>query len=303
MKKIILFIIGIGFIFSSFQPVFAETIPDCGTKPDPSIEIVSTEVYQAGGYEWVRYRMNVLNYLDYPAEMFELGDHTCGLNTNASRTWVGMFDGAGNYLPPNVFCALSLPSHLNSIWFAIPKCADHPSQAYITLTDKTCDQTYTSGIIDVFEPGYYNEINLDSCNVEIDADNDGSPLPDDCDDSDSSIFPGAVELCDGKDNDCDGAIPLSEIDNDSDGYTACGGDCNDTDFKINPAAYELPGDTIDDNCDGSLGECDPNKTWKNHGQYVRCVAHETDELINMGILTQEEADALISSAAQSDVGK
>lgn len=56
-------------------------------------------------------------------------------------------------------------------------------------------------------------------------------------------------------------------------------------------------------CDGSLGECDPTETWKNHGQYVRCVAHETDALIEAGIITQEEGDALVASAAQSDIGK
>jgi hypothetical protein len=33
------------------------------------------------------------------------------------------------------------------------------------------------------------------------------------------------------------------------------------------------------------------------------VAHETDALIEQGYLTQEEGDALINSAAQSDIGK
>jgi hypothetical protein len=35
----------------------------------------------------------------------------------------------------------------------------------------------------------------------------------------------------------------------------------------------------------------------------RCVAHETDALIAQGVLTQQEGDELISSAAQSDIGK
>ena len=43
-----------------------------------------------------------------------------------------------------------------------------------------------------------------------DADEDGWSIGDgDCDDDNSSIYPGADELCDGEDNDCD-----EQIDND-----------------------------------------------------------------------------------------
>jgi hypothetical protein len=39
----------------------------------------------------------------------------------------------------------------------------------------------------------------------VDADGDGFTTVDDCDDTDGQTFPGAVELCDGADNNCDGA--------------------------------------------------------------------------------------------------
>ena len=39
-----------------------------------------------------------------------------------------------------------------------------------------------------------------------DVDGDGLPTPIDCDDTEATVFPGAVELCDGLDNDCDGMI-------------------------------------------------------------------------------------------------
>jgi len=47
----------------------------------------------------------------------------------------------------------------------------------------------------------------DQCVVVVDPDDkdaDGSPAAEDCDDFDRSVYPGAVEHCDGVDNNCDG---------------------------------------------------------------------------------------------------
>lgn len=49
--------------------------------------------------------------------------------------------------------------------------------------------------------------------------------------------------------------------------------------------------------------CDPNATWKNHGQYVRCVAHEVEQLVSTGVITRDQGDEMITAAAQSNVGK
>ncbi len=99
----------------------------------------------------------------------------------------------------------------------------------------------------------------------------------DCDDSDATIYPGALETCNGHDDDCDGetdeddaaGAPTWFLDSDNDGYgdddastRACQqpegyvaelGDCDDADSTINPGAAELC-DEIDNDCDDLVDE-------------------------------------------------
>lgn len=75
------------------------------------------------------------------------------------------------------------------------------------------------------------------------------------------------ELCaNSVDDDCDGTVD-EDPDADGDGFTACGGDCCDEQGPecanpelVNPGAFEVDGNTVDDDCDGTadnpLPACD-----------------------------------------------
>jgi large repetitive protein len=138
--------------------------------------------------------------------------------------------------------------------------------------------TWTSSWVDADADGYGDpSLQLWTCDIPAGCVTDGS----DCNDSDGDIHPGAAELCDGQDNDCDGSSDQNAVDAtawytdaDADGYgagtptlacTAPSGlvptadDCEDGNAAMNPAVTELcdPLD-VDENCNGLADDADPN---------------------------------------------
>lgn len=99
-----------------------------------------------------------------------------------------------------------------------------------------------------------------------DADHDGFVALVDCDDFNPMAFPGAREICgNALDESCDGtALACDEVDQDGDGFAPRaggrqglpGGDCDDSKVSLNPAAREICGNGVDENCDDKDLACE-----------------------------------------------
>ena len=153
--------------------------------------------------------------------------------------------------------------------------------------DDNCD-----GVVDPSDSGgcteYYMDADKDGWGVEATSAclcAPGAPFNatkvGDCNDKSNLVYPGAIEVCNGLDDNCNGTgdelgatgCQSWLYDFDGDGYgvdgnvqcacfaigkysTQLGGDCNDNDKAFSPAAAEICND-LDDNCSGSVDEvCD-----------------------------------------------
>jgi hypothetical protein len=134
-----------------------------------------------------------------------------------------------------------------SIYTGAPESCDN--------TDSDCD----GSLVDQFSD--FDGDLIPDC-IDADDDNDGSLDGVDCDPLDASIYPGAGEICDAIDQDCDGDLVEGFLDTDGDGEPDCTDpdddgdgdpdttDCNDTNSAIYSGAPELIDDGVDQDCDG-----------------------------------------------------
>lgn len=133
---------------AQFNPII--TLPE-GIRcypdlPEPELIVTGTEDYEYQNKEWTTYNLKVVNWAEFSDELFVPAPELppCGLNKNASRTWLDIKrkDGSRIY----GYCALGTSKSLQDISFTLERGEAPPEFVYITLTDRWCDTTYTSNL-------------------------------------------------------------------------------------------------------------------------------------------------------------
>lgn len=142
-------------------------------------------------------------------------------------------------------------------------CDDDDASAYPGASEDPCTDT--------------RDLDCDGLLEPTDVDADGWNECDDCDEGSAQVHPGAVDDCDGLDQDCDGLVDedamvyIFYLDADGDGagdsmstmeacaaatgYVRIGDDCDDHDSGRAPGLPEICDDWIDQNCSGGDLSC------------------------------------------------
>lgn len=208
-----------------------------------------------------------------------------------------------------------------------------------TLPDG-CDACPLDELNDADGDGVCGDVDVCVGDDTIDTDND--TVPDDCDvcpvdaanDADGDGFCESEDNCplianaDQSNNDGDNNGDACDADDDNDGIDDSADNCpliangNQSDYDGDGAGdvcdMDVDGDGVLDNVDNcpytigmevvdgagcSINQyCACENSWKNHGAYVRCVAHAANDFINQGLIDQTAHGVITSEAGNSSCG-
>ena len=125
--------------------------------------------------------------------------------------------------------------------------------------------------------GIGNECDPDDDNDDVLDDQDNCPLHSNSDQNDL---------------DQDGAGDICDTDDDNDDILDANDECLATG----------PGEVVNDVGCSISDLCPCDNAWKNHGGYVQCVAHASEEFLADGLITYDVKDSIVSDAGSSDCG-
>jgi len=204
-----------------------------------------------------------INERDLDGDGFRLCDSPPDCNDNNATAYPGAIELCGDAVDnncdgvvdeANCFCP---DADNDGVTTCAGDCNDSDPNIYPGATEICTDgiDNDCNGLIDIADviPCLANCIDGD-----LDGYKDAACGGSDCDDTDPFVNPGMVEICDGKDTNCDGVLwSQNDVDADGDGYAGCGGDCDDTDPAVHPGVLEICNDGIDNDCNLATDSSDP----------------------------------------------
>jgi hypothetical protein len=149
----------------------------------------------------------------------------------------------------------------------------------------------------------------------------------DCDDASIGVNPGATEICDGIDNNCDGLTDdatatgavtwYRDVDGDGYGdsstsvaqcakpvgYVLTGGDCNDAAIGVNPGATEVcDAVNVDEDCDGRADDADSSVSTATTTPWYRDGDSDGYGLLSMAVAACDQPTGYVTSSSDCNDG-
>ncbi len=258
-----------GFIDEGFTDTDSDGQADCVDSDDDNDGYSDTAEIAAGS--------DPLNAASTP-EVCDGVDNDLDGQTDEGLT-ITYYQDSDNDTYGNLSISIEACSLLSGYVLNNTDCNDNNSSIHPSATencngvDDNCNGHIDEGVQDTFYQDNDNDtygnafVTALSCIAPLGYVSDST----DCNDNNAAINPGATEVCNGIDDNCDGQVD-EEVQNiyyqdaDSDtygnpsvttqactlpsGYVSNSTDCNDSNANIHPGAPEVPNDGIDQDCNG-----------------------------------------------------
>ncbi len=116
----------------------------------PKLTWVRKEAQEIRGTRFVVYHISIKNWREFPAELFRPAPDLppCGKNSNASRTWLTIYNAKDNKRIYG-YCAFSSPDHLREFTFSVQQGKSPPPAVYVELTDRRENVKYRSNPVEL----------------------------------------------------------------------------------------------------------------------------------------------------------